>query len=55
MAKVLQLDARDNVLIALRDLKQNEQSSFRERNTLGFKYSAKHKFATKDLTAARRS
>lgn len=48
---VLQLDARDNVLIALTDLKSNDQVRFS-----GHEYSlltdvpAKHKFATRDLS-----
>jgi altronate hydrolase len=50
MQRVLQLDPRDNVLIALSDLKQGDQVDFS-----GSKYSlvsnvpAKHKFATTDL------
>ena len=50
MQRVLQLDPRDNVLIALNDLKQGDQIEFR-----GAKYSlvcsvpAKHKLATADL------
>src|SRR5213080_3845372 len=50
MQRVLQLDPRDNVLIALTDLKQGDQVDFS-----GSKYSlisnvqAKHKFATTDL------
>jgi altronate hydrolase len=50
MPQVLQLDPRDNVLIALSDLNQGEAVDF-----LGAKYSlssripAKHKFATQDL------
>src|SRR5229473_5357848 len=52
MQKVLQLDARDNVLIALRDLKQNEAIEFSgEKYSLVSNIPAKHKFATKDLTA----
>jgi len=50
MQRVLQLDPRDNVLIALTDLKHGDQVDFS-----GSKYSlvsnvqAKHKFATTDL------
>jgi altronate hydrolase len=52
MPQVLQLDPRDNVLIALTDLKQGDAVEFG-----GAKYSlcsrvpAKHKFATQDLRA----
>jgi altronate hydrolase len=48
---VLQLDVRDNVLIALTDLKRNDQVTFS-----GHEYAlltdvpAKHKFATRDLS-----
>jgi len=51
MQRVLQLDPRDNVLIALSDLKEGDQVDFS-----GSKYSlvsnvpAKHKFATTDLS-----
>jgi altronate hydrolase len=53
MAKILQLDSRDNVLIALEELKQGD-----EVEHSGTKYSlvsnvpAKHKFATEDLPVA---
>jgi altronate hydrolase len=52
MPQVLQLDPRDNVLIALTDLRQGEAVEF-----AGTKYSltspvpAKHKFVTQDLAA----
>lgn len=48
--KVLQLDPRDNVLIALTDLESGEQVSFGgESYRLAEKIPAKHKFATRDL------
>jgi altronate hydrolase len=48
--KVLQLDSRDNVLVALADLKQGEQIEFSGKNyTLVSNVPAKHKFATQDL------
>ncbi len=48
--KVLQLDSRDNVLIALVDLKQGEQVKFSGKNhALVSSVPAKHKFATEDL------
>jgi altronate hydrolase len=48
--KVLQLDSRDNVLVALTDLKQGEQIDFSGKNyALVSNVSAKHKFATQDL------
>jgi altronate hydrolase len=48
--KVLQLDARDNVLIALTDLKKGDQVDFSGRSyTLSSNVPAKHKFATDDL------
>lgn len=48
--KVLQLDLRDNVLIALTDLKKGEQIDFSGRSyTLSSNVPAKHKFATEDL------
>ena len=50
--KVLQLDARDNVLIALADLHRGEQVRFQERTfTLVSDVPAKHKFAIADLPA----
>jgi len=49
-ASVLRLDPRDNVLIALRDLKQGEQVSDNgHAYTLTTDVSAKHKFAVHDL------
>jgi len=48
--KVLQLDPRDNVLIALTDLQQGDTVEFRESKfTLLSRVPAKHKFATTDL------
>jgi altronate hydrolase len=48
--KVLQLDSRDNVLIALTDLAQGEQIPFASQTyTLVSNVPAKHKFATEDL------
>ena len=48
--KVLQLDSRDNVLIALTDLKKGDQIDFAGRGyTLLSNVPAKHKFATEDL------
>ena len=48
--KVVQLDSRDNVLVALADLKQGEQIEFSGKNyTLVSNVPAKHKFATQDL------
>ncbi|HEX4425327.1 MAG TPA: altronate dehydratase family protein [Terriglobales bacterium] len=48
--KVLQLDARDNVLIALTDLKKSDQIDFSgSRYTLSSNVPAKHKFVTEDL------
>jgi altronate hydrolase len=47
MAKVLQLDARDNVLIALEDLRQGETVAFDGRTwTLATAVPRKHKFVT---------
>ncbi len=52
MQTVLQLDPRDNVLIALRDLDLNEVIEFSgEKYSLVSNVQAKHKFATKDLPA----
>lgn len=49
-SKVLQLDARDNVLIALVDLFQGEQIQFHEKTyTLVTDVPAKHKFAVRDI------
>jgi altronate hydrolase len=48
--KVLQLDLKDNVLIALTDLKKGDQVEFSGHNyTLSSNVPAKHKFATEDL------
>jgi altronate hydrolase len=48
--RVLQLDSRDNVLIALTDLSQGEQIEFAGNTyTLVSSVPAKHKFATQDL------
>src|ERR1700694_4032061 len=48
--KVLQLDSKDNVLVALADLKQGEQIEFSGKNyTLVSNVPAKHKFATQNL------
>ena len=50
--KVLQLDAHDNVLIALADLHRGEQVRFKERTfTVVSDVPAKHKFAISDLPA----
>ncbi len=50
MQKVLQLDPRDNVLIALTDLKQGETVEFAgNAYTLAANIRAKHKFPTEDL------
>ena len=50
MQRVLQLDPRDNVLIALTDLKQGDQVDFSgSKYYLVSKVQAKHKFATTDL------
>ena len=47
---VLQLDARDNVLIALTDLKKGDEVDFSGNSyTLSSNVPAKHKFATEDL------
>jgi altronate hydrolase len=50
MPQVLQLDPRDNVLIALTDLKQGDTVEFGgESFTVGSRVAAKHKFATQDF------
>jgi altronate hydrolase len=50
MQRILQLDARDNVLIALSDLKRGETVDHAgEKYTLVSNVPAKHKFATEDL------
>ena len=52
MAQVLQLDPRDNVLIALTDLKEGGAVEFGgETFSLPAGVPAKHKFATRDLPA----
>ena len=49
-SRVLQLDSRDNVLVALADLKQGETVQWAGRSqALKTAVSAKHKFATTDL------
>src|SRR5437899_12856945 len=53
--KVLKLDSKDNVLIALTDLRRGEQVSFDSQTyTLESDVPAKHKFATEDLAAGAR-
>lgn len=48
---VLKVDPRDNVLIALRDLRKYEQISFAGKTcVLQSDVPAKHKFATEELT-----
>lgn len=48
--KILQLDPRDNVLVALADLHRGEQIDFgSERYTLESEVPAKHKFSIEDL------
>jgi len=48
--KVLKLDPRDNVLIALVDLRKGEQIAFYSQTyTLESDVPAKHKFATEEL------
>jgi altronate hydrolase len=49
---VLQLDLRDNVLVALQDLRQGERINFGDQTyVLTTDVHAKHKFATQDLAA----
>src|SRR4030081_1496112 len=49
-SKVLKLDSKDNVLIALADLRRGEQiSADSQYYTLESDVPAKHKFATEDL------
>lgn len=49
---VLQVDPRDNVLVALQDLRQGERINFGNRtHVLATDVHAKHKFATQDLAA----
>ena len=51
-AKVLKLDSRDNVLIALEDLAPEERVPFGSQTyTVATRIPAKHKFATHDLPA----
>jgi altronate hydrolase len=55
MPKVLQLDSRDNVLIALTDLRQGETVEHNAGSfTLFSGVPAKHKFATEDLISGAR-
>ena len=50
--KILQLDSRDNVLIALADLNQGELVQFQDKSCIvASNIPAKHKFATEDLAA----
>ncbi|HXY25936.1 MAG TPA: altronate dehydratase family protein [Candidatus Acidoferrum sp.] len=52
VSKVLQIDPRDNVLIALADLRRGECVSFDSHNyVLETDVAAKHKFAREDLAA----
>jgi len=54
-SRILQLDSRDNVLVALADLKQGEAVQWAGRSfALKTDVSAKHKFATTDLAAGDR-
>src|SRR5215469_1675842 len=51
-SRVLQLDSRDNVLVALVDLKKDETFEWdRQRHTLKTDVPAKHKFATTALAS----
>src|SRR5215470_14630930 len=55
MKKVLRLDPRDNVLIALTDLKEGEAVELNgTKYSLVTRVSAKHKFTTEDLPAGAR-
>jgi altronate hydrolase len=55
LQKLLQLDPRDNVLIALADLRQGDEVAFGGQNyRLATDVAAKHKFATRDLAAGDR-
>jgi altronate hydrolase len=48
--RVLQLDPRDNVLIALTNLRKGERVTFGDQSyVLGSDVRAKHKFATQDF------
>src|SRR5260370_3412334 len=52
MQKMLNLDSKDNVLIALTDLRKGQQVSFNSQTyTLESDVPAKHKFSTEDLAA----
>ncbi|MGC1385145.1 MAG: altronate dehydratase family protein [Candidatus Acidiferrales bacterium] len=52
LEKLLQLDPRDNVLIALSDLRQGDQVTYAGQTyRLATDVGAKHKFATRDLQA----
>ncbi len=54
-SRVLQLDSRDNVLVALTDLKEGESVSWDGENyVLKTDVPAKHKFATTDLASSDR-
>ena len=49
-SRVLQLNPKDNVLVALSDLQEGEQIDFSGRNfTLRTDVPAKHKFVTDDI------
>ncbi len=51
-SRVLQLDSRDNVLVALTDLRKGERVSFQGKDySLSSDVPAKHKFVTQDLAA----
>src|SRR5438067_4253705 len=51
-SQVLQLDPRDNVLVALTDLRKGERISFHAKDyVLSSDVPAKHKFVTQDLAA----
>jgi altronate hydrolase len=51
---VLQLDPKDNVLVALQDLRQGERINFADQTyILATDVHAKHKFATQDIAAGR--
>ncbi len=51
-SQVLQLSPRDNVLVALRDLKRGEEIAFNgSKHVLQSDVAAKHKFATSNLAA----
>jgi altronate hydrolase len=55
MRRILQLDPRDNVLVALTDLKPGEAVEFQGKQySLASRVPAKHKFATEDMPAATR-